>query len=62
MRIGHPYRYHCGDVENMLHVLRDCPLAVGIWLNTVRINQRENFFEANLQNWIDLNMNMEWHE
>jgi hypothetical protein len=60
MRIGHPRCYHCGYVvENMLHVFRDCPLAVGIWLNTFRINQRENFFEENLQNWIDLNMNME---
>jgi len=30
-----------------------------VWLNTVSINQRENFFEADLQHWIGLNMNME---
>lgn len=52
MWIGDPY-------EMTLHVLRDCPLVVGIWLNTVGIYQRKSFFEAYLQHWIDLNLSME---
>jgi hypothetical protein len=55
---GSEFRYHCGNVvETMLHVLRDCPLAIGVWLNMVGLQHRDNFFNANLQQWIILNMN-----
>jgi ribonuclease HI len=60
MHLGSEFCYHCGDVvETALHVLRDCPLAVGIWLNMVGLHYRDKFFNANLQQWLNLNMNAE---
>jgi hypothetical protein len=41
-----------------LHVLRDCPLAVSIWINMDDIQYRETFFNVNLKQWLNINMNM----
>jgi hypothetical protein len=48
----------CGDVEETeLHVLRDCPRCMNVWLNIIHGNKRDVFFNSNLQQWININMN-----
>ena len=55
--IGEPWCHHCVDnVENVLHVLRDFPLAKSVWCNLIKIEARENFHVANLQEWIHMNL------
>lgn len=50
--------YFLGDLEeDMLHVFRDCPLVMSIWMITIHVQWRSKFFEANLEQWIYLNMN-----
>lgn len=44
-KIGDPYCMHCGQlIETTLHVMRDCPLALVVWLNVVKIEYRLQFF------------------
>lgn len=65
MHLGEPYWFHCNDVEETrLHVLRDCPLRMLVWLNLLRLECREDFFNCNLMSWINLNMETElgWHK
>lgn len=48
---------HCVSVvEDSLHVLRDCPLAVSVWNVLVNATARGRFFFDDLQGWIDFNM------
>ncbi|PNX90504.1 ribonuclease H, partial [Trifolium pratense] len=53
----------CGDqVETILHVMRDCPLVMPLWLNLVHSNMRRNFFTGNTQQWIEFNLNVDVRE
>jgi ribonuclease HI len=57
MGLGHAMCRYCGDiVENELHAIRDCPLAMPLWLNVVDDSLRSMFFTYDWQHWIDLNM------
>lgn len=48
---------HCVSVvEDSLHVLRDCPLAVSVWNVLVNATARSRFFFDDLQGWIDFNI------
>lgn len=48
----------CGDMEeDTLHVLRDCPLVMPLWLATMHYNMRNTFFVGNVHQWIVVNMN-----
>jgi ribonuclease HI len=64
MHIGNPYCHHCGDaIETTLHVLRDCPLAEAVWLNSVELKFRTNFYTTDLRDWIEQNLNRKrWAE
>lgn len=58
--MGSPMCDVCNNViEDELHVLRDCPKAMALWLSVVHYDARENFFEGNLLQWISYNMNCE---
>jgi ribonuclease HI len=51
--------YCCNVVEDTLHVMRDCPLAMSLWLNVVHWSARGNFFMGDLKHWINFNMSNE---
>ncbi|PNY12120.1 3-ketoacyl-CoA synthase, partial [Trifolium pratense] len=58
MHIGTPYCHHCqSTIETTLHVLRDCPLAMIIWVNSVDVQIQNQFFDTDLNDWIELNIN-----
>jgi hypothetical protein len=50
------------SVETTLHVMRDCPLAMVVWVSTVWASHGETFFNSDLYQWIDLNMSMAMEE
>lgn len=57
MQIGTTQCDYCKDaVENTLHVLRDYPIAMVIWVNLLQANGRGSFFNCNLEDWINLNI------
>ncbi|KAK2379785.1 Polynucleotidyl transferase, ribonuclease H superfamily protein [Trifolium repens] len=57
MGMGHAMCNYCGDIiETELHVLRDCPLVMPIWLNVVDDRMRSSFFVGELKQWITLNL------
>jgi len=43
-------------VEEVLHVLRDCPLAKIVWCNLLKIEVSANFYAENLQGWIHMSL------
>jgi ribonuclease HI len=48
---------YCRDIpETILHVMRDCPLVMPLWLNIVPVNARSWFFSCNVQQWITMNL------
>jgi hypothetical protein len=56
MRLGEPYCHRCSmQIESLLHVLRDCPLARVVWIHLVPMNLRRNFFDMGWQQWFDTN-------
>lgn len=58
MGLGSVMCLFCNNVEeDTLYVLRDCPRAVALWMTTININKRFNFFAGNLKDWISTNMN-----
>ncbi|GAU21583.1 hypothetical protein TSUD_131670 [Trifolium subterraneum] len=63
MNLGGPWCKHCVDeVEDILHVLRDCPpLAKGIWCAMCCYWVEDNFFNMNLHYWINLKQDREEH-
>jgi hypothetical protein len=65
MGLGHAMCRFCGDtVENELHAIRDCPVVMPLWLNTVEESMRSTFFISDWQQWLDLNLNSfgKWSE
>ena len=57
MGIGSSMCAYCGSVsETVLHAMRDCALAMPLWMNVVHINNREVFFMGDLQHWIHFNL------
>jgi ribonuclease HI len=58
MKLGTPFCSFCGDiVETELHVLRDCPKCLNVWINVVEDNDRSLFFNTDFHQWITLNIN-----
>jgi len=41
-----------GGVESMLHVLRDCPAQLGIWVRVVPQRRQQGFFSKSLFEWL----------
>ncbi|CAJ2661977.1 unnamed protein product [Trifolium pratense] len=57
MKLGEPYCDHCYQFEeSILHVIRDCPIAVQTWQHLLH-NGRGNFFLAQLQR-VDRGLNL----
>jgi hypothetical protein len=57
MGIGSADCWWChGTEETTLHVLRDCPYAMALWMNTVSNNKRDWFFTVDFESWIDINI------
>ncbi|KAH1105730.1 hypothetical protein J1N35_009498 [Gossypium stocksii] len=47
----------CGDSqESVLHILRDCPVATGVWLNLVPSSRLYQFFGMELTEWVLANL------
>ncbi|MBA0797087.1 hypothetical protein Gohar_007810, partial [Gossypium harknessii] len=43
----------CGDFrESVLHILRDCPIATGVWLNLIPSSCSYQFFGMELTEWV----------
>jgi len=58
MHLGNAYCRHCGDtIETTMHVLRDCPMTMMVWVRIVDVDIRNQFFNVNLENWLYLNLN-----
>lgn len=56
MKVGNPDCDHCSAIETTIHVLRDCNLAMVIWMHIVRLDCRDDFFNSSLEDWIAMNM------
>lgn len=55
--LGAPYCHHCGSViEDEIHVLRDCPVALWVWRHLVKPVHRAAFLHGMIQQWVDLNL------
>lgn len=49
--------YYCAGVdETIIHVLRDCPLAVSVWRTLVPLTMRSNFFGYPFDEWTRYNI------
>lgn len=56
MGMGSPMCKYCKNVEeDVLHVLRDCPLVMSLWMRDVKVKWRISFFFGSLHQWLDLN-------
>ncbi|CAL5214672.1 unnamed protein product [Lathyrus oleraceus] len=56
MGMGSPICKYCKNVEeDVLHVLRDCPLVMSLWMRDVKVKWRISFFFGSLHQWLDLN-------
>lgn len=44
------------NMEDSLHVLRDCPIAKHLWMQLLPESIHQHFFPKNLEEWIDMNM------
>lgn len=56
---GEPFCHHYKDgVEIVLHVIRDCPLALHFWNHLVlfMLTSRISFFDGDLKHWLELNL------
>ncbi|XP_025702516.1 uncharacterized protein [Arachis hypogaea] len=52
-----PNCHHCKhEPETILHVIRDCPRAVTIWVKLINPAAVALFFNINFQGWIELNL------
>lgn len=48
----------CGHAnESTLHVFRECPMALEVWVNKVPSKMHYEFFNLDLEGWIKLNIN-----
>ncbi|PNY12420.1 ribonuclease H [Trifolium pratense] len=57
MGLGHAMCNYCGDVvETAIHVMRDCPKAMQIWVTVVPANDRGSFLMGNVKNWVCFNL------
>lgn len=55
--LGSPFCHHCSqEVETIIRILRDYPLASFLWTHMVKSDCRSVFFEGNLEQWIKLNL------
>jgi ribonuclease HI len=52
-----PYCHHCIDKEeSILHVLRDCNLAVMVWNHLLPYQERHLFYGGDFKDWVLLNL------
>lgn len=47
---------YANTIEDELHVLRDCPKAMALWISVVHNGARNDSFEWDLLHWINYNM------
>jgi len=54
---ANPFYGHClTDVETIIHALRDCLRARGVWDRIVRVGEREVFYSHNWYTWLVNNL------
>jgi hypothetical protein len=52
MGLGAEMCEFCDDLpETILHVMRDCPIIMLLWLSVVRSSARNQFFGYNIDDW-----------
>lgn len=57
MQLGSASCHHYEEkIETTLHVLRYCLFALVIWINLVHQDRRRDFFNADLTDWIAMNV------
>ncbi|MCH86827.1 RNA-directed DNA polymerase (Reverse transcriptase) [Trifolium medium] len=62
MGLCHVMCSHCGDVEETtLHVLRDCPKAMNVWVQVIPVQSRGLFFMGETQH-CNVSLSMELEE
>jgi ribonuclease HI len=57
MGLGHSMCTHCVNIEEtVIHVLRDCPIAMEFWNNAIPTINRGSFYMREAQQWIEDNL------
>jgi hypothetical protein len=57
MHLGAALSVHCKEtVKTSLHVKHDCPIVMAVRLSSVQSSHWDMFFAADLQQWIDINL------
>ena len=46
--LEHAICTYCGNIEEILHALRDCPILMRLWLHIVSMQLRDKFFHGGL--------------
>jgi hypothetical protein len=54
MGLGSACCDYCGHEETSLHVLRDCGLAMRVWMAIVPDDMHDTFFEGNSNYWFQI--------
>ncbi|CAL1402102.1 unnamed protein product [Linum trigynum] len=55
--VAAPYCPRCnGQVESILHILRDCPPAAYFWIRQVPSSRQQAFFSADTVPWLKMNL------
>jgi hypothetical protein len=56
MKIGYLWFVYCeNEVNTILHLLRDCPKSMVLWINVVLLGDRIWFFNARFLRWMEIN-------
>lgn len=58
MALGSPMRRLCRNIEeDSLHIFRDFPLVMPVWMSTIHVKWRNTLFSNDLKQWLIANMN-----
>ncbi|GAU31911.1 hypothetical protein TSUD_270960 [Trifolium subterraneum] len=58
MGLGHAMCNFCSDVEEtIIHVMRDCPIAVNFWNQVIPVVDRGVFYMGEINQWMNFNLN-----
>lgn len=61
MGINHDMCQFCENItKTILHVFRECPIAMKIWVNAVPVYFRSIFFQGELEHWMKENLSYKW--
>lgn len=52
--------FNCGETEDLIHCLRDCYIAKGVWKWFVKASLVDKFFDLTVEEWILRNIHDDW--